>query len=95
MNSYDVGDLVRLTAAFTVSSSATDPTTTTCKVREPDGTVTTLVYGTDAACVRSATGSFYVDWSTDQEGVHSVRWIGTGAAQGAAESQFNVRESLF
>ena len=41
MNSYDKGDLVRLTATFTNSAgAATDTTAVTCKVRSPTATTT-------------------------------------------------------
>ena len=37
-----------------------DPTSLTVKVTRPDGTSTTYVYGTDAAIVRTATGTYYL-----------------------------------
>mgnify|MGYP003337657747 CR=1 FL=1 len=43
--SYDRGDLVRLTATFTVSGVATDPSGVVLYVRQPSGTLTTLTYG--------------------------------------------------
>ena len=51
--SYDRGDLVRLTATFTVSGVATDPSGVVLYVRQPSGTLTTLTYGVDAAIVRT------------------------------------------
>ncbi|KKL22915.1 hypothetical protein LCGC14_2430680, partial [marine sediment metagenome] len=47
--SYDEGDLIRLSAAFTdLNDAAVDPTTVTVKHKTPDGTITTKVYLTDA-----------------------------------------------
>ena len=52
MNSYDVGDVVRCWGAFANSAgTAVDPTAVLCKVRKPDGTITTFTYGVDAALV--------------------------------------------
>lgn len=95
MNSYTLGSLVRLTATFEVSDVATNPTAITFKLRKPDGTVVTYVYGTDAELVRGSTGVFYVDWTMAAEGVHAWRMAGTGAAIGAAEKTFTVLESAF
>jgi hypothetical protein len=95
MNSYDVGDLVRLSATFEVSDVATNPTATTFKIKVPSGTVTTYVYGTDAQLVRDSTGHFHVDWSVTESGPHYWRMAGTGSAQAAEESAFFVRESRF
>ena len=92
---YDVGDSVRMSAAFTVSSVATDPTTITFKMREPDGTVTTYVYGTDAELVKDSTGNYHVDWGTSMSGDFFYRFTGTGACVAASEGYFTVKESRF
>ena len=95
MNAYTVGTLVRLQATFTVSGTVTDPTAVTFKLRDPIGTVTTYVYGTDAQLVKSATGVYYVDYTTAAEGLHAWRMTGTGTVVAAEEQQFRVRESSF
>ena len=87
---YDLGDTRRLSAAFTVSSAATDPTTLTFKMREPDGTVTTYVWETDAELVKDSTGNFHVDWLLAKVGKHYYRWIGTGAAAEADTGEFEA-----
>ncbi len=95
MNSYDLGDTRRLSAVYTVAANspiATDPTTLTFKMREPDGTVTTHVYGdSPASIIKLSTGSYYVDWLLAKVGRHSYRWVGTGAA---AEADTGTFESL-
>ena len=93
MDSYDLGDTRRLSAVFTVAANsppATDPTTLTFKMREPDGTVTSYVEGTDAELVKDSTGNFHVDWLTAKAGRHVYRWIGTGAAAEADTGEFEV-----
>lgn len=92
---YDVGDLVQATGTFTdapTGGSAHDPTAVSFTMKEPDGTRTTYVYGTDAEVVRSATGIYYVNWSATQEGRHYYRWFATGTGQAAEEGSFIVRQ---
>lgn len=95
MNTYQVGSLVTLSAAFDVAGVATNPTATTFRIREPSGTVTTYLYGSDNELVRDSAGRFHVDWSATEAGEHRVHWQGTGAAQGAAFGAFMVEEAPF
>lgn len=95
MNTYDVGDKVRITGAWTDpndSDAAIDPTTVSAAYKNPSGVVLTKVYGSDADVVRSGTGSFYMDISITVSGEYWYRWIGTGTGQAAGESMFGVRE---
>ena len=94
MDSYDLGDTRKLSATFTVaanSPAATDPTTLTFSIREPDGVVTSYVYLTDAELVKDSTGVYHVDWLIAKVGRHTYRWVGTGAA---AETDTGEFESL-
>ena len=96
MNQYDVGDMVRCTGAFANSAGvAVDPAAVFCKVRKPDGTVTLYTYGADAALVKAAAGSYYVDVSTTAPGVWYYRFYSTGVGQAAGETAFRVRVSSF
>lgn len=95
MNSYTLGQMVRLTATFAVSGANTDPTTVTFKVRAPSGTITTYLYGTDSQLVKSATGVYYVDYTTAAEGIHAWRMAGTGTCVAAEEQRFTVEDSRF
>lgn len=95
MNTYDIGDDVRLSVAFRVSNVLTDPTTVICKVKDPNNIVTTYTYGVGSDIVHSSTGNYYVDHPVTIRGTHFVRWEGTGTANGAEESTFFVRESNF
>ena len=58
-------------------------------MREPDGTVTTYVFGgSPDSIVKNSTGNFHVDWLLAQAGRHTYRWIGTGAAAEADTGEF-------
>lgn len=93
-NIYDIGDRIRLSVAFTSAGTATDPTTITCKVKEPDGTITTATYAL-AEVVKDSTGNYHYDFTPDQEGKHYYRFEGAGALIAAAESDFMIRDSVF
>lgn len=96
MNTYDIGDQVRLSVAFTDSDGvAVDPTVITLKYSNPGGTVTTLVYETDAAVTRDATGEFYADIVPTTAGIWRYRWYSSGTVTAAAEGSFSVRRSQF
>lgn len=96
MNRYVVGKVVRMSVAITRTDTgaAADPTTPTFKIKEPDGTVTTYEYPTNAQLVKDSTGNYHVDWTTDQIGKHYYRFSGSGTtAPGAEESVFEVTAS--
>lgn len=96
MNTYDVGDLVRCTGTFTTAAgAATDPTVVGCKVLPPGGTVTTYVYGTDAALVKDSTGVYHVDVSGTVAGYWNYRFYSTGTGQAAGEEAFSIAASAF
>ena len=96
MNSYDVGALVRCSAAFTtLAGVAIDPTVVKFKYRTRDGTATTLTYGTDAALVKDSVGNYHVDVSVTASGDWLYRFESTGTGQTAGENMFLARESEF
>lgn len=73
-----------------------DPTTVTVKFRSPSGTVTSYVYGTDAALVKASTGDYYIDFTPDESGRWRYRWITTGTNKAIAfERSFLVEYSEF
>lgn len=92
-NTYDQGDLVRVRAnKFTDADGvAIDPATVKVSVKTPAGTVTTLVYGTDAAVVRTATGQYELGVDANASGFWHYRWFSTGTGQAAGEKRFYVR----
>jgi hypothetical protein len=82
-NIYLIGNVIRLTASFTVSGTATDPSPTpVCTVREPDGATAT------PTVTKTATGAFYADYTPSKPGAHIYRWAGEGTAKSAAETTF-------
>lgn len=95
-NSYDVGDVVRVTGAFTNSAgTATDPTTVKHKFTTPAGVTTTYTHGTDAQLVKDSTGNYHVDIDVTAKGKWRYRWEGLGSGKSALEGYFEVRESYF
>lgn len=93
---FDVGDLVKLTAAFTNSAGApSDPAGLSFKVKDPNGNVTTYVYGIDSQVVRASAGNYYVEVSATLAGTWYYRFAGTGNGQAADEGSFSVEASVF
>lgn len=95
MNSYPLGNLIRVSASFAIAGVATDPTAVTCKVRTPAGTITTYTYGTDAALVRDDIGIYHVDVTASSAGIWDYRFAGTGACVAATEAEFFIEPSDF
>lgn len=94
-NVYDIGDLVRVSAAFKNEAGvATDPTAVSVKIRKPSGAVTTLVYGVGVELVKDSTGNYHTDISIDAKGIWIHKFIGTGAVQAVEESTFIAKPSL-
>jgi hypothetical protein len=57
--------------------------------------VTSYVEGTDVELVKDSTGAFHIDIALGTPGFWTVRWEGTGTAQGADEYQVRVQPSAF
>ncbi len=94
-NVFDIGDLVRVSAAFTDSAGmAIDPTAVYVKYRTPAGTTTTLTYGVDAALVRDSAGNYHADISATDDGDWHYRWYSTGSGQASEEHWFRVRPQV-
>lgn len=92
-NTHDLGDLVRVSAPFTLVSSgaAVDPDVVKLTIKTPSGTVTTYIYGTDAEIVKDSTGNYHADISAGEAGTWHYRWWSTGNGQAAQEKRFEVR----
>ena len=89
-NTYDIGDVVRWSVAFTDSDgTAVDPTAVTFKYQDPSGTETSI------AAVNDAVGAYHYDVTIDEAGVWHGRFEGTGSNVAAAESYVAVRRSEF
>lgn len=93
-NVYDAGDLVRTSVTFTNSAgNPADPTDITFYVTNPDGTVITYEYGTDAELVKDDTGDYHVDLTPSVYGMWYYRFVGTGDVISAGENFFVVKRS--
>lgn len=89
MNYYDYGDAVLLTARiYDVNGSLVDPSTITCKVRDPAGNVTTPAVSSGGTGIRTATVSL------TQEGAWAYRFESTGPVAAVEDTLF-VRNSAF
>jgi hypothetical protein len=93
VNTYDVGDRVRVVGTFKdIAGMTADPTAVTIKIRKPSGTVVQL---TGAEIDQEDVGVFYADVNLDQSGTWWYRFEGTGQVQAAEEHALNVRASRF
>ncbi len=92
-----IGSSVRLTAhIYDLNDTDQDPSTVTCEVMDPRGTVTTYTYGTDAAMSQSSVGDYYLDLNPDQSGTWFFRWKGADSVSNyvvVEEGQFRVQYS--
>jgi hypothetical protein len=95
-NTYDIGDQVRTSVAFTTTvGTPVDPTAVTFRLRKPSGIISILVYGVDAAVVKDSVGNYHVDVTVDLQGIFAYRYEGTGAAVAACEGRFVAQNSDF
>jgi hypothetical protein len=94
INTYHIGQKVRLTATFTALGVNTDPTTVTLKVKDPSGVITPYTYAL-AQIIRSAAGIYYKDISIDEAGDWYYNFTGTGTVEAADETFLSAEESQF
>jgi hypothetical protein len=93
---HAIGQQVQSAASFKNSAgTATDPTTVTCMVREPDGTETSYVNGTDVECVKDSTGEYHLIVALNAAGSWKVRWKGVAVVDAAAEHEILADPSTF
>lgn len=96
MNTYDKGDLVRISGAFaTADGTAVDPDAVLCETLDPAGVTTAYTYGTDAELTRDSAGHYHLDIDAGQAGVWYYRFYSTGNGQAADEGTFIVAQSNF
>jgi len=94
INSYDTGDLVRITGLLASAAGVlTDPTTLVATVTDPSGITTTYTYGSSAFPIRVSAGTYYVDITPTEPGHWAYRFQSTGTGQAADEGRFWVRAS--
>ena len=89
-NTYTLGTQITLTATFTDAAGVlTNPTSTTAKIRLPDGSQTALT-----PLVNGSTGVFTFAYTPLSVGLYIYQFAGTGAVVVAGESTFLIH-SIF
>lgn len=86
MNSFDIGDVIRVQCTFKVGTTPTDPTSTTLTIEKPNGTTST------PSVSSGGTGIKYGDYTAADVGYHHWKMQGTGTAAGVAQGSFYVRQ---
>lgn len=96
-NTFDVGDRLRLKAAFTDESDAgSDPSEVTIKHRDPSGNVAMESYNAGAGnVVKDSTGNYHFDLDLDEPGRWYWRTEGDDSPEAAGERSFTVRGTQF
>jgi len=93
---YDLGDRVRLSAAFTQSGSPKDPSEVRLRYRSPASTATSTELWNSGLgnVVRDSTGNFHFDLVLSSSGVWTYRWSSTGTVEASTpDLQIFVRGS--
>lgn len=93
----NIGDMRRVSVAFTnASNAAADPTTVKLHVRKPySAQATTYTYNAPGSpIVKDSTGAYHADLSLDTAGTWYYEWEGTGAVEAAEEGSFFVEGRL-
>lgn len=97
INSYKIGQVVRLRDVVTVDGTPTDPTGVyTFQLTDPRGIRTTYVFNADPEFVQDSPSEYHVDWLIAHHGEHRYRFsAGDGVAEGANEGMFRAAKSVF
>jgi hypothetical protein len=94
MNTYDVGDVIRLTATFVNSAgAAVDPSSLVAwhRIIKPNlFDVTTIAFNGVDSMVKLSTGVYYTDVAVNSGGEWHYRFRGYGANAAAVEGKFQV-----
>jgi len=93
LNTYDVGDNVRLSIAIVNSAgAATDPTALSLTVKPGQGTATTYTYAA-GDITKDSTGNYHYDYTvlTGSGGTVYYKFTATGTAIGMEQGSFGVR----
>lgn len=89
-NTYDVGDVARISATFTSTAGAfADPAKVTFEVEDPSGNITTRT-STMASVLHPSTGKYTSDFTIDEAGVWEYRVFTTGSVVTAGEYWWRV-----
>lgn len=81
-------------AITNVAGVATDPGALRLKVKAPDSTVTTYVYGTSGELMKDSVGSYHLDLLLGAAGSWLWRWESDAPNAGASEGALSVKKSV-
>ena len=84
-NTYHLGDIVRLSARFELSSVLTDPTAVTLKLIPPSGTAFYV-----SPITKDSVGLYHYDYTPPILGTYKYRYYGTGAVVAESENTFRI-----
>jgi hypothetical protein len=93
-----VGNVVRTYATFKdENNDVQDPTHVQVRVKDPSGTVTTYVYGTNVEVVRQSKGVYYIEIDTSGQagGTYELVWNSSGSYKAAGQTSFEIADTLF
>jgi len=97
-NTYEQGDRIRISTSTPFQDAAgvdTDPNTVTFEVKNPAGTTTSYVYGTDSNVTKAATGDYDCDIDVEAAGIwyYYIKGESSGGEnRGADQGYFYVQE---
>jgi hypothetical protein len=95
INTYDKGDLVRLSSSFKSGGEYVDPTTVKFYIKDPSAKITTYEYGVGTDINKGSTGNYYIELVPSLVGIYYYKWESTGVGQSVEEGRFVVRFSNF
>ncbi len=88
MNSYIIGESVRLKAEFTdANGTLADPTTVTVSIKAPGATAVSY------SGVKDSVGKYHYDYDPTVAGQHEYKWLGTGTVKTAGQGSFYVERN--
>lgn len=92
---YYPGDQVFVPATFTdaETGAVADPDAVTFVYKNPDGSLSTFVFGTDPEVVKKSTGVYQCEAIVNQSGTYYVKVSGSGGITKSVEIQFQVQPS--
>lgn len=92
---FMLGATARLSAAIIAPDTGlpVDPTGVLLKIRKPDATLVTFIYGINQEIIKTITGNYYMDVVCDQAGKWTWRWEAITPNAGASEGELLVMAS--
>jgi hypothetical protein len=92
VNEYDIGDLVRVEAVFSLDDVNTDPSVVKLTIVNP-ASETWIYYDTSPEMMHTASGMYHLEFIPSGHGAWYARWEGYGTVQAAGEETIYVKRS--